>query len=143
MHWKDLPIQRFMRDKSRSEFKWLSTLVERFHSPYEHEALTPETRTAISDQAAIMAGSTRDDVGEVPEDIKRYVKKVALYAYRILDKDMEKLMAGGRSDEEIYEATLAAILGSNLGRLERGLALVEGDTELVARMDAQNKTIVT
>lgn len=137
MHWKDLPIQRFLKDKSRSEFKWLAELVEKFHSPFKHEALPSDVRVAISDNAAVMAGGYREDVGEVPEDMKRYVKKVALYAYRVLDKDMEKLMAGGRSDDEVFEATLAAITGSNLARLERGLALVDGHMDLVEKMDAQ------
>lgn len=136
MDWRRLPIQRYIKDRTKPEFKWLGELVEKFHSPYKREALPVDVRTAISDTAAVMAGGYREDVGDVPEDLQRYVKKTSLYAYRVLDKDMERLMAGGRSDDEIFEATLAAILGSNLARLERGLALVEDDQEMVEKMDA-------
>lgn len=131
MHYKDLPIQRFINRSP--ELKFLGELVDHFHT--EDAELSPEVRNAIQDNAAIMAGGYRENLGEVPEDLQRYVKKTALYAYRVLDKDIDSLKDGGRSEDEIFEATLAAILGSNLARLEKGLALVEGDEDLVRKID--------
>ena len=90
MDWRKLPIQKYIQDKSKTEFKALGDLVEKFHSPAKGEALSPQERTAISDNAAVLAGGYREDVGEAPEDLQRYMKKVALYAYRVLDKDIDK-----------------------------------------------------
>lgn len=121
MHWRDLPIMKFV--PRLPELKNLGLLVEHYHT--EEAALSPEVRQAITDNAAVMAGGARENVSNVPDDLHRYVKKCALYAYRVLDKDMNAMKDAGRSEDEIFVATLGGILGSNLARLERGLEFVE------------------
>ena len=71
-------------------------------------ALPPETRRAIF-------------AGAPPEDLAAYLEKVERYAYRVTDGDVEALTALGRSDDEVFEATVSAALGAGLRRLEAGL----------------------
>lgn len=59
---------------------------------------------------------------DLPDDLVPYVDKVARYAYRVTDEDVEQLEARGYSQDAIFELTISAILGASLGRLERGLA---------------------
>jgi alkylhydroperoxidase family enzyme len=56
--------------------------------------------------------------GPLREPAQRYVDKVRLHAYRIVDADLEELRAAGWSEEDIFELTIAAALGAGLRRLE-------------------------
>lgn len=121
--WRNWPINRLIDDQSRPEFRWLRTLLDRFHAPYNREALSPSVRQAISEEAGRLVGGQR--AGDaVPEDLDTYVRKCALHAYRVTDSQIEKMKASGRSDDEIFEVTLAAVLGAATARLEKGLALL-------------------
>ena len=71
-------------------------------------ALPPETRGAIF-------------AGTPPEDLAAYLEQVERHAYRVTDGDVEALTALGRSDDEVFEATVSAALGAGLRRLEAGL----------------------
>jgi alkylhydroperoxidase family enzyme len=84
-----------------------------------------ELRTAVAARASALA------LGEpgpaVPQEVEAYVDKVALHAYKVVDADVEALKEGGLSEDEIFELTVAAAVGSALVRLDRGLAaLAEG-----------------
>jgi alkylhydroperoxidase family enzyme len=57
----------------------------------------------------------------VPEELTRYVDKVAKHAYKVTDADVEALHLAGYSEDAIFEITLSAALGAGLARLERGL----------------------
>jgi alkylhydroperoxidase family enzyme len=63
--------------------------------------------------------------GEPPPRLAGYVDKVRRHAYRVTDADIAGLREAGCSEEEIFEATVCAALGAGLGRLERGLALLQ------------------
>jgi hypothetical protein len=71
-------------------------------------ALPPETRRAIF-------------AGAPPDDLASYLDKIERHAYRVTDGDVEALRALGRSDDELFEATVSAALGAGLRRLEAGL----------------------
>jgi len=58
---------------------------------------------------------------EQPEAARAYVDKVRLDAWRVTDADVEALRAAGLSEDEIYEATVAAAVSAGLDRLEAGL----------------------
>ncbi len=62
----------------------------------------------------------------VAEPLAGWIDKVARHAYRATDEDVEALRAAGYSEDQIYEATVAAALGAGLSRLERAMALVRG-----------------
>jgi hypothetical protein len=84
---------------------------------FEPGALPPDVRQA--------AAST---MGELPEVVSRYVKKVAKSAYTVTDEDVQLLLQAGYSQDAIFELTVSAALGAGLMRLKRGLAsLEEGD----------------
>ena len=86
----------------------------------------PALRRAIEAHGARLAGGDRKDEEAIPGELSTYVEKVALYAYKTMDEDMEELKRAGYSEDEIFEITLSATLGASLARLERGLALLEG-----------------
>ena len=71
-------------------------------------ALSPETRHAIF-------------AGAPPAALVAYLAKVERHAYRVTDGEVEALSALGRSDDQLFEATVSAALGAGLRRLEAGL----------------------
>jgi hypothetical protein len=77
------------------------------HSP---GTLEPAIRQAIA--------AERD----VPTALRAYVSKVHRHAYKVIDEDVAELRAAGYSEDQIFEATLAAALGAGRVRLHAGLA---------------------
>ena len=59
-----------------------------------------------------------------PPPFHAYVEKVRRHAYRVTDAEVAALVAE-TSEDEVYEATVAAALGAGLARLEAGLAAIE------------------
>ncbi len=88
-------------------------------------ACTPKLRQAVEAYAARLSGS-RKEAPEIPADLEDYVRKVALYAYKTTDEDIERLKGGGYSEDAIFEITLSASMGAGLARLERSLTLLKG-----------------
>ena len=64
--------------------------------------------------------------GRFPEDLAEYLEKVSKHAYKVVDRDIDRLRDLGYSEDAIFEATVAAALGAARHRLERGLAAIEG-----------------
>jgi alkylhydroperoxidase family enzyme len=82
---------------------------------------TPETlRRVVLERAA----GARDGV---PPGLTSYVDKVARHAYKVTDQDVAALQAAGRSDDDIFEITVAAAVGAAMHRLERGMAALRGE----------------
>jgi alkylhydroperoxidase family enzyme len=76
--------------------------------------LDPEIRTAIA------AGT------DVPRALASYIEKVDKHAYEITDEDIQALLEIGYSEDQIFEATVAAALGAGMKRLRAGLVALEG-----------------
>ena len=72
--------------------------------------LDPDTRQAIAEER------------DVPTALRAYVGKVHRHAYKVIDEDIAELRAAGYSEDQIFEATLAAALGAGRVRLRAGLA---------------------
>ena len=87
---------------------------------------TPELRRAVETRSARLGGRITQEVELGSTDLEHYVQKVALYAYRVTDEDIEALHRAGYSDEAIFELTVSAALGAGTARLERGLAALKG-----------------
>lgn len=85
----------------------------------------PELRQAAEARAALLTGATREAT-ELPAELQAYADKVALNAYRITERDFADLKAAGYGEDEIFEVTLSAALGTGLARMERALGLIEG-----------------
>ena len=87
---------------------------------------TPELRQAVEAYAARLCGGTRE-APEIPADLVEYVRKVALYAYKTTDEDIQRLKEAGYSEDAIFEITLCTSMGAGLARLEHGLTVLKGD----------------
>src|SRR5438067_8006706 len=91
-------------------------VLERAFGP--HPLSKPETSSPLS-------GTERGTGGE---DLAAYVDKVARHAYKVTDEDVGRLQQAGHSDDALFEVTVSAALGAALGRLERGLAALRGES---------------
>jgi len=88
----------------------------------------PTLRRIIEEQSAQWSSSSPQQAEQVPPELVTYVKKVALYAYKTTDEDIESLRRAGYDDDAIFEITLSAALGAGMTRLERGLAALKGNS---------------
>ena len=66
--------------------------------------------------------------GGIPAALAAYADKVARHAYQVTDEDLGALQRAGTSDDALFEVTVSAALGAALGRLERGLAALRGES---------------
>jgi hypothetical protein len=82
-------------------------------------------RQAVEAYAARLWGGNRE-AQEIPTDLAGYVRKVALYAYKTTDEDIQQLKEAGYSEDMIFEITLCASMGAGLARLEHGLMVLKG-----------------
>ncbi len=96
------------------------------NSPGETDATL---RQAIEAQSAQFSLRSSQESEQVPPAVTAYIKKVALYAYKTTDEDIEALRKAGYSEDAILEMTLSAALGAGMIRLECGLAALKGETD--------------
>lgn len=100
-------------------------LIERvLNSPGETNS---DLRRAVEAQAAKLSGRISTQRELLPQELERYITKVALYAYKITDQDIEALNTAGYSEDAIFELTLSAALGAGMARLEQGLKALQGE----------------
>ena len=62
----------------------------------------------------------------IPDPWRDFVAKVRDSSYRITDADIENLVAGGCSEDAIFEMTLTAAVGAASERLDAGLRALRG-----------------
>ena len=67
------------------------------------------------------------DTSGIPAQLKPYVLKVALHAYKVEDDDIASLKRDRMSEDQIFEATTSAAVGAALLRLEKGMAALRGN----------------
>jgi alkylhydroperoxidase family enzyme len=85
-------------------------------------AFLGETGALARDERQAIVGG-----GEVPAGLRAYVDKVARHAYRVTDEDFAALRAAGYTDDQIFEATIAAALHAGLSRLRIGRRAIGRD----------------
>jgi alkylhydroperoxidase family enzyme len=73
--------------------------------------LEPAVRKAIAGEGE----------GEIPPALLPYLDKVTHQAWTMTDEDVQALRRAGLSEDQIFEATVAAALGAGLKRLRAGL----------------------
>jgi threonine synthase len=66
------------------------------------------------------------DMSGIPAQLKPYVLKVALHAYKVEDEDITSLKRDRMTEDQIFEATAAAAVGAALLRLGKGMAALRG-----------------
>jgi hypothetical protein len=89
-------------------------------------ATDPALRRAVEARAAALAGGPGEGPG-VPPELASFVDTVARHAYRVTREDIDTLRRLGYSEDAIFEIAASAALGAGVGRLERGLAALEGE----------------
>ena len=79
---------------------------------------------AILRQGGLLDVSVRESLTtgrQIPEPLAVYAEKVARYAYRVTDNDVQALQAAGYTEDQLFEATLSLALGAAQRRLRAGL----------------------
>jgi alkylhydroperoxidase family enzyme len=56
-----------------------------------------------------------------PPDMRNYLQKVRLHAYKVTDRDVDELKAAGYTEDEIFEHTVSAATAAGLERLDAAL----------------------
>lgn len=85
---------------------------------------TAELRRSVAAYASELSMGKTADNSQIPGDFVPYLNKVSLYAYKVLDRNVDELKANDYSEDEIFELTISAALGAGLARLNHGLALL-------------------
>jgi alkylhydroperoxidase family enzyme len=67
-----------------------------------------------------LRAAARRDRG-APRAARAYLETVRRHAYRVTDEQVAELRAGGLSEDEIFELTVAAAVAAGLERLDAGL----------------------
>ena len=89
-----------------------------------HAHLVAALRRAVFESAGETDPALRQSAGvgsSVADPWGAYAEMVRDQSYRITDADVAALKAAGRTEEEIFEVTVAAATGSGLRRLDAGL----------------------
>jgi hypothetical protein len=85
---------------------------------------SPQLRRAVYDHVAAL--TRRDGTPpEIPAELQRYVGKVALDAYKVLDREVDAIRAAGYSVDEVFEITVAASVAAGVERMTIALAALE------------------
>jgi alkylhydroperoxidase family enzyme len=63
-------------------------------------------------------------VPPAPPALAPYLEKVRSRAYTVTDADVAALVAGGFSEDEIFEHTVAVAVAEGLRRLDAGLGVI-------------------
>jgi hypothetical protein len=85
---------------------------------------TAELRRSIAAYAADLSLGETADNSQIPTDLVPYLDKVSLYAYKVLDRNVDALKDNNYNEDEIFELTISAALGAGLARLNHGLTLL-------------------
>jgi alkylhydroperoxidase family enzyme len=74
-----------------------------------------------------VAALTRHEpaTGAVPPAAEPYLRKVALNAYKVLDREVDAMRTAGSTTDDIFEMTVAAALSAGVTRMEIALAALE------------------
>jgi len=75
------------------------------------------------DVVAASGVTTREDrarvlAGDSPMDLRAFLTKVRHESFKVTDDDIAALRAAGHTDDEIYELTVAAVVGIAYERRE-------------------------
>ncbi len=92
-------------------------------------ALEPEVRIGAEARAGSLSGRPHPTT-PLEEPLGTWTDKIALHAYKTLDREVEALKRHGLDEDGVFELTLAAALGAASARYERAMeALAALDDE--------------
>lgn len=83
-------------------------------------------RTALFQHIAQLSDSPLEAEAAIPEEMNRYVTKVATHAYQVTDQDIEHLRLSGYNEDALFEITLSIALGAGARCLSQGMKAIKG-----------------
>jgi hypothetical protein len=86
---------------------------------------TAQLRDAIMRFSADYSDRSVEVLAAVPPLLRPYVEKVARFAYKVTDDDIQTLLKNGYAEDALFEITVCAALGAGLGCLESGLTALK------------------
>ena len=102
----------------------IRTLTESvFNGPGQSD---PELRQMVGKRVAAHSNELTNDDTRLPQEIKGYVDKIALHAYKVTDADIDVLLEAGYSEDAIFELTLSAALSAGMVRIKSGMSALMG-----------------
>lgn len=84
-------------------------------------------RQAVAARASELSGGGKAEQ-TLPDPLGAWVDKVAMHAYKTLDREVEALKQS-YSEDQIFELTIAAATGAAHTRFERALAAIAGERQ--------------
>ena len=103
-------------------------MLEAVLGEHPDQALLPAERRSIAGRTAELGGGTLLR-GEVPPAFAVLTDQIARHAHRVTEDDIVALLRTGVSEEQVFEATVAAALGAGWARLEVGLRALAASKE--------------
>ena len=94
-----------------------------FNGPGQSDS---ELRLMVGKRVATHSNESTNDASRLPHEIKSYVDKIALHAYKVTDADIDALLEAGYSEDVIFELTLSAALSAGMIRLKSGMSALMG-----------------
>ena len=107
-----------------------TTLPENVGRLVQRVLTTPSARSSADARRAVyeyVAALTRNEfpAAELPAAAEPYLRKVALHAYKVLDREVDAMRVAGFTPEEIFEVTVAAAVSAGVTRMEIALSALE------------------
>jgi hypothetical protein len=99
------------------------------HALTRHADLVADLRRAVFQSPGQTDPGLRRSAGRgepLPEPWRAYAETVRDHSYRVTDEDIAALKAAGRTEEEIFEISVAVATGAALQRLDAGLRALGG-----------------
>jgi hypothetical protein len=91
-------------------------------SPSAHSS--SDVRRAVYDYVGALTRNEPPSAA-VPPAAEPYLRKVALNAYKVLDREVDAMRNGGSTTDDIFEMTVAAAVSAGVTRMEMALAALE------------------
>lgn len=85
---------------------------------------SPDIRHAVYQYVAALTLNEAPRAS-APPAAEPYLRKVALYAYKVLDREVEAMRAAELSVDEVFEITVAAAVSAGVTRMELALTALE------------------
>lgn len=84
----------------------------------------PGLRRAVYDHVAALTRRASEPPA-IPAELEKYIGKVALDAYKVLDREVDAIRAAGYSVDDTFEITVAASVAAGVERMKIALAALE------------------
>ncbi len=85
---------------------------------------SPDARAAVYHYVAALTRDAAPDAA-IPPHAEPYLRKTALYAYKVLDREVDAMREAGLTIDDIFEMTVAAAVSAGVTRMEIALAALE------------------